>query len=146
MGRLDATARSATQHVLAARSNAAGDARSAQPVDPGAVKGAALDATRVDVSATRRRSTCSRVFGDRHDVGRLDLRHARAARADADGASARSTRSTFTVTDAGDPVKGATVKAGGKSGKTDARAASTLTLEEQVGLARDRRAATSLQS
>ena len=28
---------------------------------------------------------------------------------------------TFTVTDAGDPVKGATVKAGGKSGKTDTK-------------------------
>jgi hypothetical protein len=42
---------------------------------------------------------------------------------------ARSRRVKFTVTDAGDPVKGANVKAGGRSDKTDAKGRATLTLK-----------------
>ncbi len=39
---------------------------------------------------------------------------------------------TFTVTDAGEPVKGAKVKAGGKSGKTDAKGKVVLTLKSKT--------------
>jgi hypothetical protein len=44
-------------------------------------------------------------------------------------AKKKSGKVTFTVTDAGDPVKGATVKAGGKSDKTDAKGRAVLTLK-----------------
>ena len=47
---------------------------------------------------------------------------------DVDGEAGRA-QVTFTVTDAGDPVKGATVKAGGKSDKTDAKGRAVLTLK-----------------
>jgi hypothetical protein len=42
----------------------------------------------------------------------------------------RSGRVTFTVTDAGDPVRGATVRAGGRSGKTNRQGKVTLTLKK----------------
>jgi hypothetical protein len=42
---------------------------------------------------------------------------------------ARSRKVTFTVTDAGDPVKGATVKAAGRSDTTDSKGHATLTLK-----------------
>ena len=39
---------------------------------------------------------------------------------------------TFSVTDAGDPVKGATVKAGSRLGKTDSNGRVTLTLKSKA--------------
>jgi hypothetical protein len=48
--------------------------------------------------------------------------------------SGRRTRVTFLVTDAGDPVKGARVSAGGHSGATNAKGKVTLELETQHAL------------
>ena len=44
-------------------------------------------------------------------------------------AKKQSGKVTFTVADAGDPVKGATVKAGGKSGKTDGKGRAVLAIK-----------------
>ena len=109
------------EHVLVARSNAAATQFGAA-VDAGAVKGAQSTFT-LDLSATSSGADLFAVFGinDQPSASTYVIRVLPGLSLAAKRVQAQV---TFTVTDAGDPVKGATVKAGGKSGKTNARARS----------------------
>ena len=66
-----------------------------------------------------------RAVRHRQHVRRRDVREADPPRAEARGAQALR-RVTFTVTDAGDPVRGATVRLAGRSGRTNAKGRVTL--------------------
>jgi hypothetical protein len=116
------------QHVMVARSNPAAT-RFGAAVDAGAVKGAHSTYT-LDISGTSSGADVLAVFGASDDssastyVTRVLPGLTLAGKRSKD-------RVTFTVTDAGDPVKGATVKAGGKSGKTDAKGRVVLTLKSK---------------
>ena len=97
------------------------------PVDAGAVKGAHIDLLASTRTRPAARSTCSRcsasatTSGGATYVTRVQPGLTLAARK-------RAAASTFTVTDAGDPVKGATVKVGGRVRPTDAKGRVTLAL------------------
>jgi hypothetical protein len=120
-----------TPHVLAARSNKAAS-RWGQPVDLGRAKSASqvysVDANAigggVDVLALFGIGTTpgGATFVTRAQPG-LTLKAKKAAHS-----------TTFTVTDAGDPVKGAKVKLAGTSGKTDKKG--RVTLDARKGTAR----------
>jgi hypothetical protein len=112
-------------HVLAARSNREATEFGA-PVDAGAVRGAHSTYS-LDASATSSALDILALFGTGTESGGatyvkrikagLTLR-----------ARKRSGRVTFKVTDAGDPVRGAKVRAAGRSGRTDRRGRVTLRL------------------
>ena len=109
--------------VLAARSNPEGT-RFGAPVDAGAVRGAHSTYS-VDASATSSGLDILALFGTGNTSGgatyvkrirpglKLEARRRFAA-------------VTFTVTDAGDPVRGATVRLAGRSGRTNAKGRVTL--------------------
>jgi hypothetical protein len=117
------------EHVIAARSNPAAT-RFGAPVDAGAAK-KAHSTFSVDASAV---------------AGGLDVMAAFAVNDDSTAstfltrilpgltltAKKHSGKVTFTVADAGDPVKGATVKAGGKSAKTDSKGRAVLAIKGKV--------------
>jgi hypothetical protein len=115
------------EHVIAARSNRAAT-RFGQPVDVGAVK-KAHSTYSVDASAVSSGLDVLAVFGVNDEstaatyLTRILPGLTLTAKKQSGG------KVTFTVTDAGDPVKGATVKAGGKSDKTDAKGRAVLTLK-----------------
>jgi hypothetical protein len=115
------------EHVIAARSNRAAT-RFGQPVDVGAVKNAHSTYS-VDASAVSSGLDVLAVFGVNDDstaatyLTRILPGLTLTAKKQSGGKVA------FTVTDAGDPVKGATVKAGGKSDKTDAKGRAVLMLK-----------------
>jgi hypothetical protein len=112
-------------HVLAARSNPEAT-RFGAAVDAGAVRGAHSTHS-VDASATANALDILALFGTGNSSGGatyvkrvhpgLTLR-----------ARKRSGRVTFTVTDAGDPVRGAKVRLAGRSGRTDRRGRVVLAL------------------
>ena len=113
-------------HVLAARSNREATAFGAH-VDAGAVRGAHSTYS-VDASATSSALDILALFGTGTTSGGATyvkrIRPGLTLRA-----RKRSGRVTFTVADAGDPVRGATVRAAGRSGRTDRRGRVTLTLK-----------------
>jgi hypothetical protein len=113
-------------HVYAARSNKAAT-RFGAPVDAGAAKGAQSTFS-VDVDATAGAADVLAHFS----VNSESTASTYATRV-LPGLTLTAKRAgsfvTFTVTDAGDPVKGATVKAGGKSNKTNAKGRVTFSLK-----------------
>jgi hypothetical protein len=114
-------------HVLAARSNPEATQFGA-PVDAGAVRGAHSTYS-VDASATSSALDILALFGTGNSSGGATYA-ARIRPGLTLKARERSGRVTFTVTDAGDPVRGATVRAGGGSGKTNRQGKVTLTLKK----------------
>ena len=112
-----------TQRVLAARSNEQASAWG-QPVDLGHAK-AANQVYAVDANATPAGLDVLALFG----IGTTSGGSTFVTRVQP-GLTLKAKRSdhgaTFTVTDAGDPVKGAKVKLAGKSGKTDKKGRVTL--------------------
>ena len=119
-------------HVLAARSNREASEFGA-PVDAGAVRGAHSTYS-VDASATSSALDILALFGTGNESGGATY----AARIEPGltlSARKRSGRVTFTVTDAGDPVRGATVRAAGRSGRTDRRGRVTLGLRRGTATA-----------
>jgi hypothetical protein len=110
-------------HVLAARSNPEAT-RFGATVDAGAVRGAHSTYS-VDASAAGKALDVLALFGTGNTAGGatyvkrikpgLTLK-----------ARKRRGRVIFTVTDAGDPVRGATVRVAGRSGRTDRRGRVTL--------------------
>lgn len=114
------------EHVIAARSNPAAT-RFGAPVDAGAVK-SAHSTYSVDASAVGGGLDVLAVFGV-NDDSTASTYVTRVLPGLTLTAKRRSGKVTFTVTDAGDPVKGATVKAGGKSDKTDAKGHAVLALK-----------------
>jgi hypothetical protein len=117
------------EHVLVARSNPAAT-RFGAAVDAGAVKGAQSTFT-LDISGTSSGADLLAVFGV-DDQPSASTYVTRVLPGLSLAAKRAKHRVTFTVTDAGDPVKGATVKAGGKSGKTDAKGKLVLTLKSKT--------------
>jgi hypothetical protein len=111
-------------HVLAARSNREATEFGA-PVDAGAVRGAHSTYS-LDASATSNALDILALFGTGTEAGGATYA-ARIKPGLTLRARKRSGRVTFTVTDAGDPVRGATVRAAGRSGRTDRRGRVTLT-------------------
>jgi len=113
-------------HVLAARSNPEATKFGAR-VDAGAVRGAHSTYS-VDASATSSALDILALFGTGNSSGgatyvkRIEPGLTIKARKH-DG------RVTFTVTDAGDAVRGATVRAAGRSGRTNGKGRVTLTLK-----------------
>ena len=103
--------------VLAARSNPEATAFGA-PVDAGSVKDAHSTYS-VDASATADALDILALFGTGAESGGSTY-HARVRPGLALKARKSGGRVTFTVTDAGDPVRGARVKAG-RSGRTNAK-------------------------
>jgi hypothetical protein len=114
------------EHVIAARSNKAAT-RFGQAVDVGAVKNAHSTFS-VDASAVSSGLDVMAVFGVNDDSS-ASTYLTRILPGLTLTAKKKSGKVTFTVADAGDPVKGATVKAGGKSDKTDAKGRAVLTLK-----------------
>ena len=114
-------------HVLAARSNPEATEFGAA-VDAGAVRGAHSTYS-VDASATSSALDILALFGTGTSSGGATY----AARIEPGltiKARKRDGRVTFTVTDAGDPVRGATVRLAGRSGKTNRKGRATLALEK----------------
>ena len=114
-------------HVLAARSNPEATQFGA-PVDAGAVRGAHSTYS-VDASATSSALDILALFGTGTSSGGATY----ATRIEPGltiKARKRAGRVTFTVTDAGDPVRGATVRLAGRSGKTDRKGRATLAHEK----------------
>jgi hypothetical protein len=110
-------------HVVAARSNRAASEFGA-PVDAGAVRGAHSTYS-LDASATSSAVDILALFGTGNESGGATY----AARIEPGltlRARKRSGRVRFTATDAGDPVRGALVRAGGRSGRTDRQGRVTL--------------------
>jgi hypothetical protein len=110
-------------HVLAARSNR--DAtRFGAHVNAGAVRDAHSTYS-VDASATPRALDILALFGTGNSAGGATY-----VKRIKPGLTLKARkhrgRVTFTVTDAGDPVRGATVRLGGKSGRTNGRGRVTL--------------------
>jgi hypothetical protein len=101
-----------SKRIMAARSNRTAT-RFGAPVDLGAVKGAS-SAYSVDANATGTALDVLVLFGVGTAPGGATY-HARAL----PGLTLRSRKGVFTVEDAGDPVKGATIKLGGRSAKTN---------------------------
>ena len=101
-------------HVLAARSNRDASVFG-QPVDLGAVKDANQTYS-VDANATGTALDVLALFG----IGTTSGGSTYVTRT-LPGLTLKAARGTFTVTDAGEPVKGARVKIAGRSGKTDAK-------------------------
>jgi hypothetical protein len=116
------------QHVLVARSNAAAT-RFGAAVDAGAAQGAHSTYT-LDISGTSRGADVLAVFGTEEDASASTF-VTRVLPGLSLAAKRSKNKVTFTVTDAGDPVKGAAVKAGGKSGKTDAKGKVVLALKSK---------------
>jgi hypothetical protein len=122
-------------HVLAARSNRDATEFGAR-VDAGAVRDAHSTYS-LDASATSSALDILALFGTGTESGGatyakrikpgLTLR-----------ARKRSGRVTFTVTDAGDPVRGATVRAAGRSGRTNRRGRVTLRITRGTATANAR--------
>ncbi len=112
--------------VLAARSNPEATEFGAA-VDAGAVRGA-HSTYALDASATSRALDILALFGTGTESGGATYM-ARIEPGLKLTARKRSGRVTFTVTDAGDPVRGATVRAAGRSGRTDRQGRVTLTLK-----------------
>ncbi len=112
-------------HVLAARSNPEAT-RFGAAVDAGAVRGA-HSTYALDASATSSALDVLALFGTGTSSGGATyvkrIRPGLTLKA-----SKRSGRVTFTVTDAGDPVRGAKVRLAGHSGRTDGRGRVTLAL------------------
>jgi hypothetical protein len=118
--------------VLAARSNRRGN-RFGAPVDAGAVRGAHSTYS-VDASATSSALDVLALFGTGNESGGATYA-ARIKPGLTLKARKRSGRVTFTVTDAGDAVRGAIVRAAGRSGRTDRRGRVTLTLRRGTATA-----------
>jgi hypothetical protein len=110
-------------HVLAARSNP--DAtRFGAAVDAGAVRGAHSTYS-VDASATANALDVLALFGTGNVSG--GATYVKRVRPGLTLKARRhSDQVTFTVTDAGDPVRGATVRLGGRSGRTNRKGRVTL--------------------
>jgi hypothetical protein len=112
-------------HVLAARSNPEAT-RFGAPVDAGAVRGAHSTYS-VDASATASALDILALFGTGNSSGGATyvkrIRPGLTLKA-----RKHDGRVTFTVTDAGDAVRGATVRFAGRSGRTDRRGRVTLAL------------------
>jgi hypothetical protein len=110
-------------HVLAARSNAEAT-RFGAHVNAGAVRDAHSTYS-VDASATERALDILALFGTGNSSGGATY-----VKRINPGLTLRARKHkghvTFTVTDAGDPVRGAKVRLGGKSGKTNGRGRVTL--------------------
>jgi len=110
-------------HVLAARSNREATRFGAR-VDAGAV-GSAHSTYSVDASATSSALDVLALFGTGNESGGATyvkrIRPGLTLKA-----RKRSGRVTFTVTDAGDAVRGATVRSGGRSGRTNRQGRVTL--------------------
>jgi hypothetical protein len=119
-----------TPHVLAARSNK--DATVfGQPVDLGRAKGAS-QVYSVDANAVGGGVDVLALFGIGTTSGGATF--VTRARPGLTLKAKKSDRgATFTVTDAGDPVKGARVKLAGRSGKTDKKG--RVTLDARTGTA-----------
>jgi len=110
-------------HVLAARSNPEATEFGA-PVDAGAVRDAHSTYS-VDASATSNALDILALFGTGNSSG--GATYATRIRPGLTlKARRRAGRVTFTVTDAGDPVRGANVRLGAHSGRTDGRGRVTL--------------------
>ncbi len=118
-------------HVLAVRSNPEATEFGA-PVDAGAVRGAHSTYS-VDASATDAALDILALFGTGNESGGATY-HARIRPGLTLKARKSSGRVTFTVTDAGDPVRGARVKAG-RSGRTDSKGRVTLPLRKGTATA-----------
>ena len=116
-------------HVMAARSDKDGRTFGA-PVDAGAVKNAAT-AYALDASATASSLDVLALFGVGTEPGGSTYT-TRVLPGLTFQAKRSKDRVTFSVTDAGDPVKGATVKAGSRLGKTDSNGRVTLTLKTKA--------------
>ena len=110
-------------HVLAARSNREAT-EFGTPVDAGAVRGAHSTYS-VDASATASALDILALFGTGTESGGATYA-ARIKPGLTLRARKRSGRVRFTVTDAGDPVRGATVRAAGSAGRTDRKGRVTL--------------------
>jgi hypothetical protein len=110
-------------HVLAARSNRQATKFGAR-VDAGAVRGAHSTYS-LDASATSSALDILALFGTGNESGGATyvkrIRPGLTLKA-----RKRSGRVTFTVTDAGDPVRGATVRAAGRAGRTNRHGRVTL--------------------
>jgi hypothetical protein len=117
--------------VLAARSNPEAT-RFGAVVDAGSVKGAHSTYS-VDASATDRALDILALFGTGNESGGATY-HARIKPGLTLKARKSGKRITFTVTDAGDPVRNARVKAGG-SGRTNAKGRVTLALRRGTATA-----------
>jgi hypothetical protein len=112
--------------VMAARSNTRGT-RFGEPVDAGAVRGA-HSAYSLDASATSSALDILALFGTGTSSGGATY----AARVEPGltlAARKRSGRVQFTVSDAGEPVRGATVRAGRQSGRSNRQGRVTLTFK-----------------
>jgi hypothetical protein len=117
------------KHVYVARSNETA-VRFGEPVDAGVVKDAHSVYT-LDISATANSADVLAVFGV--GTGADSSTYVTRVLPGLSLAAKRSGKSvTFVVTDAGDPVKGAKVKAGGKSGTTDSKGRVTLALKSKT--------------
>ncbi len=120
------------KRILAARSNPEAT-RLGAPVDAGVAKGT-HSVYALDASATTTSLDVLALFGTGNVSGGatyvtrvlpgLTLKARRSGG-----------RTTFTVTDAGDPVKRATVKAGGRSAKTDAKGRATIAVRKGTATA-----------
>ena len=111
---------------MAARSNPEAT-RFGAPVDAGAVRGAHSTYS-LDASATSSALDILALFGTGTSSGGATYT-ARIQPGLTLTARKRSGRVQFTVTDAGDPVRGATVRAAGRSGRTDRQGRVTLTFK-----------------
>ena len=117
------------KHVYVARSNETA-IRFGEPVDVGVVKDAHSVYT-LDVSATQNSADVLAVFGI--GTGADSSTYVKRVLPGLTLAAKRAGNTvTFTVTDAGDPVSGAKLKAGGKSGTTNAKGKVTLTLKSKT--------------
>lgn len=117
----------ADKHIYVARSNPSA-IRFGAPVDIGVVKGGDTVYT-LDISATADSADVLSVFS----VGNNAATFVKRVLPGLTLAAKRSGKTvTFTVTDAGDPVAGAKVKAGGRSGSTDAKGKVKLTLKSKT--------------
>jgi hypothetical protein len=117
------------KHVYVARSNDTA-IRFGEPVDVGVVKDAHSVYT-LDISATTASADVLAVFGI--GTGADSSTYIKRVLPGLSLAAKRSGGTvTFTVTDAGDPVSGAKVKAGGRSGTTSAKGKVTLKLKSKT--------------
>ena len=119
-------------HVLAARSNPRGD-RVRRAGRRGRGPGRALDLFRRRVARPTSALDILALFGTGNESGGATY-HARVQPGLTLKARKSGGRVTFTVTDAGDPVRGARVKAG-RSGRTDSKGRVTLPLRKGTATA-----------
>ena len=113
-----------SKRVLAARSNRDATAFGA-PVDAGVVKGA-QSVSALDASPTAHALDILALFGTGDTAtGQTYVTRVRPGLT-LKARRAKHARVTYTVTDAGDPVRGATVKTGGRRGKTNSKGRITL--------------------